>query len=416
MEIKLATDLFNLEVQKRKYMGRCLVAGLCFWLSLTLVIAEDTANTNKSSLGGLIWSSAKEEGDLLVENRPQEDSTAATAVVHDPDGFDGGFYSLDSMLQWAIGHSDPAKLKGTAQDVKQLSPSALKKRQEEIKDLMEKLKMPSDAKLIQIAIDDLKNSSLSLEDHHRALQELLVLVEPIDNANDLNKLGGIAVLIHELNHIDPNARKVAAWILGKASQNNPIVQKQVLELGALAKLVTMVKSDFVEEAIKALYAISALIRNNLSGQELFYAESGDSLLQDILSNSSMDIRLKKKAVFLTSDLAETQLEKADEAEMPFLGDRLFLKSVVDLTHSTDIDLQEKALVALKNLLLLRTTEAQVLREFCGLDVALQRMRVKLEVLMEEEDHRDYAMDVESLRSQVELIFLEKLGKSMQVPT
>lgn len=43
--------------------------------------------------------------------------------------------------------------------------------------------MPSDAKLMQIAIDDLKNSSLSLEDRHRALQELLVLVEPIDNAN-----------------------------------------------------------------------------------------------------------------------------------------------------------------------------------------------------------------------------------------
>lgn len=43
--------------------------------------------------------------------------------------------------------------------------------------------MPSDAKLMQIAIDDLKNSSLSLEDRYRALQELLILVEPIDNAN-----------------------------------------------------------------------------------------------------------------------------------------------------------------------------------------------------------------------------------------
>lgn len=43
--------------------------------------------------------------------------------------------------------------------------------------------MPSDAQLMQIAIRDLNNSSLSLEDHHRALQELLVLVEPIDNAN-----------------------------------------------------------------------------------------------------------------------------------------------------------------------------------------------------------------------------------------
>lgn len=48
---------------------------------------------------------------------------------------------------------------------------------------MERLKMPSDAQLMQIAIDDLKNSSLSLEDRCRALQELLVLVESIDNAN-----------------------------------------------------------------------------------------------------------------------------------------------------------------------------------------------------------------------------------------
>lgn len=50
-------------------------------------------------------------------------------------------------------------------------------------ELMEKLKIPSDAQLMQIAIDDLNNSSLSLEDHHRALEELLILVEPIDNAN-----------------------------------------------------------------------------------------------------------------------------------------------------------------------------------------------------------------------------------------
>ena len=50
---------------------------------------------------------------------------------------------------------------------------------------MEKLKMPSDAQLMQIALDDLNNSSVSLEDRHRALQELLILVEPIDNANGM---------------------------------------------------------------------------------------------------------------------------------------------------------------------------------------------------------------------------------------
>lgn len=42
--------------------------------------------------------------------------------------------------------------------------------------------MPSDAQLMQIAIDDLNNSSLASEVRHRALQELLILVEPIDNA------------------------------------------------------------------------------------------------------------------------------------------------------------------------------------------------------------------------------------------
>lgn len=52
-----------------------------------------------------------------------------------------------------------------------------------MQELMEKLKMPSDTKLMQIAIADLNNSSISLEDRHRALNELLILVEPIDNAN-----------------------------------------------------------------------------------------------------------------------------------------------------------------------------------------------------------------------------------------
>lgn len=54
---------------------------------------------------------------------------------------------------------------------------------------------------------------------------------------------------------------------------------QVLELGGLPRLMKMVKSSFKQEAAKALYAISALVRNNVDGQELFYAEAGDLMLQ-----------------------------------------------------------------------------------------------------------------------------------------
>lgn len=392
-------------------MGLSLV-NLVLWISLLGAVAI-ADRVNKTSSAGLFWSTAKEEGDLL---RKFEDEDS-TGVANNNDDFDGGFSSLDGMLQWAIGHSEPAKLKEAAQDVQRLTPNELKKRQREIKELMEKLKMPSDAQLMQIAIDDLKNTSLSLEDRRRALQELLILVEPIDNSNDLNKLGGLAVIIQELSNPDPEVQRTSAWIIGKASQNNPVVQKQVLELGALPKLMNMVKFTAVDEAIKALYAISALIRNNYAGQELFYAETGDLMLQDILSNSSIDVRLRRKAVFLVGDLAECQLETRNKPELPFFSNRFFLKSVVDLTSSTDLDLQEKALVAIKNLLQLRTTEALVFKDFCGLDGALERMRHRLQTFMvDDEDQRDYVMDLESLCREVEIIFYRKLERVTRVPT
>ncbi|MCI00516.1 nucleotide exchange factor SIL1-like, partial [Trifolium medium] len=80
-------------------------------------------------------------------------------------------------------HSDPEKLKESAQSHERLSPSELQKSQIEIKELMEKTKMLSDVELMKIAITDLNNVSTSLEDRYRALLELLELVEPLDNAN-----------------------------------------------------------------------------------------------------------------------------------------------------------------------------------------------------------------------------------------
>nr|XP_027098044.1 uncharacterized protein LOC113717406 isoform X1 [Coffea arabica] len=384
-------------------------------LALSIFAARASADgLNKSASTGLYWSTAKEEGDLVAK----ADAAGDSSLLWDDDDenhrdFDaGGFSSLDGMLQWAIGHSDPSKLKEAAKDVQHLSPDELKKRHMEIKacqELMEKLKMPSDAQLMRIAIDDLKNSSLPSEDRLRALEELSILVEPIDNANELHKLGGLIIVIKQLNHPEQEVRTASALILGKACQNNPVVQKQVLELDALAKLIKMARSEFVEEAIKALLAISALIRNNFVGQELFYAEAGELMIQDILSNSSIDIRIQKKSVLLVADLAECQLENGSNPEPHFFHNHFFLRSVVDLLASVDLDLQEKALYAVKNLLQLRT-EALVFKEFCGLDAALEKMRQQLQQLVMEENYSEYAKDVETLRGEVERIFIGKLNK------
>ncbi|KAL0310183.1 UNVERIFIED_CONTAM: Hsp70 nucleotide exchange factor FES1 [Sesamum calycinum] len=368
-----------------------------------------TERVNKSSSVGLFWSTAKEEGDLLRwKPEANDDLSDPTVQEEEERHLDGGFSSLDGMLQWAIGHSDPAKLKEATLDIQRLSPEDLKQRQTEIKELMEKLNTPSDAKLMKIAIDDLNNLSITLEDRRRALEELLILVEPIDNANDLHKLGGLTAVIRELDNVDPEIRTISAWIVGKASQNNPFVQNQILELGTLAKLMDMARSNFVEEATKALYAISALIRNNLEGQELFYMEAGDMMLQNILSNSSIDIRLRRKSVFLLADLVECQLDSRKSKEPPFFSNHLLLKSVVDLMASADLDLQEKALYAVKKLLLLKSSDALVFKEVCGLDLSLQRMREQLQQLIVEDKFKEYAQDMENLRREVEAIFLGEL--------
>ncbi|WVY95418.1 hypothetical protein V8G54_034506 [Vigna mungo] len=137
-------------------------------LTAALAAANGGAEHNLSS-GGLLWSPPTEESDLP----PATDESDS----------DGGFSSLDGMLQWAISHSDPEKLKESAEAQQRFSPRELEKRSLEIKEIMEKIKMPSDAELMKISIRDLNNMSTSLEDRRRALQELLELVESLDNAN-----------------------------------------------------------------------------------------------------------------------------------------------------------------------------------------------------------------------------------------
>uniref|UniRef100_A0A804MMJ9 Nucleotide exchange factor Fes1 domain-containing protein n=1 Tax=Zea mays TaxID=4577 RepID=A0A804MMJ9_MAIZE len=207
------------------------------------------------------------------------------------------------MLQWAIGNSDPDKLREKAAELVKLSAEELLKRQMEIKELMEKFKAPSDAELIKIAIADLNNSSL--EDRQRALQELLILVEPIDNAN------GLLPLIQELGNADEGIRTTSAWVLGKASQDNVLVQNQINGYGALDRLVKMGYSSSGPEAAKALYTISSLIRDNEHGQELFLSENGYAMLQVEKGNHILNIKAKARlkctnALFVCSTYCQPQ--------------------------------------------------------------------------------------------------------------
>ncbi|XP_066399218.1 hsp70 nucleotide exchange factor FES1-like isoform X2 [Miscanthus floridulus] len=368
---------------------------------------------NRSSLLGepRQWATGKDEAQILAEAEARAGGGGEGSLTGDDER---EFASLDSMLQWAIGNSDPDKLREKAAELERLSAEELLKKQMEIKELMEKLKVPSDAELMKVAIADLNNSSVLLEDRHRALQELLVLVEPIDNANDLDKLGGLLPLIRELSNADEGIRTTSAWVLGKASQNNFLVQNQILGYGALERLVKMGYSSSAPEAAKALYAISSLIRDNEHGQELFLSENGYAMLQHILSTTRTNVRLQKKVVSLLAYIADFQLNTG-KSQAPSLSNHLFIKSVVEMISSVpDLDLQEKALLAVRSLLQLTSADATDLQKFSGLDDSLNTLRVQLDELTSHEEQREYALEVEILRREVHIVFQQKINQASVV--
>ena len=68
---------------------------LAFLISVSIAWAsEDRVN---KSISGLVWSTGK-EGGLFGKSHSEE-----PVDLNDNDELDGGFSSLDGMLQWAIG-------------------------------------------------------------------------------------------------------------------------------------------------------------------------------------------------------------------------------------------------------------------------------------------------------------------------
>eukprot|EP00958_Prasinococcus_capsulatus_P020868 scaffold2765_cov328-Prasinococcus_capsulatus_cf.AAC.7 len=171
--------------------------------------------------------------------------------------------SEESLLHWALQHSDPGcshherkegqpppldhgyrtlpladELKKQAELLQSHVASeeslTIEERQQRVRDAIEAMKQPSDAELMGIAIKDITvripeqspevatilAQNATDAELERALEELLYLVEPIDNANDLHTLGGLVPLITLASHPSPGIRSKAAWVLGVSASNN----------------------------------------------------------------------------------------------------------------------------------------------------------------------------------------------------
>nr|XP_058136820.1 hsp70-binding protein 1 isoform X2 [Dasypus novemcinctus]XP_058136822.1 hsp70-binding protein 1 isoform X2 [Dasypus novemcinctus] len=140
------------------------------------------------------------------------------------------------------------------------------------------------------------------QEREGALELLADLCENMDNAADFCQLSGMHLLVGR--YLEAGAaglRWRAAQLIGTCSQNVAAIQEQVLGLGALRKLLRLLDRDTCDTVrVKALFAISCLVREQEAGLLQFLRLDGFSVLMRAMQQQVQ--KLKVKSAFLLQNL------------------------------------------------------------------------------------------------------------------
>jgi len=137
------------------------------------------------------------------------------------------------------------------------------------------------------------------------LDSLEYYVHQVDNALDFLQLAGLdEIVIPSLNSTTSSLRMTSCLLLGAAAQSNPGFQKAALEAGLISPLLRLVSLDpEMKVANKALYALSALLRNFPEAQTSFVKQGGLGVLTRLFEREGRDhTRLQIKTITLLHDL------------------------------------------------------------------------------------------------------------------
>jgi len=137
---------------------------------------------------------------------------------------------------------------------------------------------PSDADLMLSSMTAITTPDLSLglSDRLVAFDNFEQLIENLDNANNLGPLALWTPLLGCLESEESEIRKMAAWCVGTAVQNNVKCQEQLLAMGGLPALAKIAVDGEEIEGVrrKAVYALSSACRNYQPAMDVLTAELG----------------------------------------------------------------------------------------------------------------------------------------------
>lgn len=128
---------------------------------------------------------------------------------------------LNSLLKWSIENSDASQ---DGQTTSTASPASRSVNAEALNSL---LGGPSDADLMKEAMVAILNKNIALEHRLTVWDNFEQLIEVIDNANNMEPLGLWSPLVDQLGSDEADTRRMAAWCIGTAVQNNIKAQEKV---------------------------------------------------------------------------------------------------------------------------------------------------------------------------------------------
>ncbi|KAA1474088.1 nucleotide exchange factors-like protein [Dentipellis sp. KUC8613] len=201
---------------------------------------------------------------------------------------------MESLLRWGIQNTEPVD------PANHTAPAPRKDLDPAILDAI--LGRP-DAEVMKEAMGKAIDTGLTEEQRITALDDMEMLVESIDNANDLEKLG-IWEQLHTLITTDPSEKikTQALWVIGTAVQNNPAAQRAYLGSDPLPTILSFLKPSIRSPQLrsKAVYTLSGLLKHNAAAVSQLNDNGGWEIFRAALEDS--DIGVRRKTAFLLNSL------------------------------------------------------------------------------------------------------------------
>ncbi|EFA09946.1 hsp70-binding protein 1 [Tribolium castaneum] len=179
---------------------------------------------------------------------------------------------------------------------------------------------------------DTLNAGDDDSEYTTALDTISDFVCDIDTANDFHKIGGFVIVSPCLKCKSPKVRAQVCNLLAELCQNNAYCQRVVLESGIMPILVEIVEQDpEVSVVVKALYAISCIVRQNTGACAQFIQYKGVQVFLEALKRN--EEKINTKICFLLRALCSSQADF--KSRLVFVGYIPVLFSLLSTPKTSD---------------------------------------------------------------------------------